>query len=83
VLKDRDNNPALKGVGMLVWMFGLGLMSAMVAVAVFIPAWQRGLLNASASSAMWERRLMGVASAISALFVFIAIIVAIYKFGSL
>jgi hypothetical protein len=44
-LKDYQASPQLKGVGTFVWLFGLGFMSAVLAMAVLVPVRQGELLQ--------------------------------------
>jgi hypothetical protein len=45
VLKDYDTNPALKRLGSFIWIFGFGLMGAILGVVVLITARQGELVH--------------------------------------
>jgi tellurite resistance protein TehA-like permease len=80
-LKDYNTMPQLKGVGWLVWLFGLGLMSAIVAV-FFLTRWRQAELR---GNAMQESDKMGFGypAVLSTGLLLVAIVVAIVKFGRL
>jgi hypothetical protein len=82
VLKDYDPNPALKRLGSFIWIFGFGLMGAILGVVVLITARQGELVHGR-NMHTWERRLVVFSSLGSTALLFAALIVAICKFGRL
>jgi hypothetical protein len=81
VLKDYSTNQQLRGIGIFVWLFGLGLVSAIVAVGVLIHAWTQKLAGHDEKGL--EKYLILGFSLPSALALLFAIILAICKFGRL
>ena len=82
VLKDYSTtNQQLRGIGIFVWLFGLGLVGAIVAVGALLHAWTEKLAGRGEKG--WEKYvILGFALASPLVLVF-AIIVAICKFGRL
>jgi tellurite resistance protein TehA-like permease len=84
VLKDYNTTPQLNGVGWFIWLFGLGLISAVIAVLFLTRSRQAELIpDSNFPPNKWDRKAVGYGSLVSAVLLLAAIGVAICKFGHL
>jgi hypothetical protein len=81
LLKDYDTTPRLKGVGVFVWLFGLGLMSTIATLTFLFSRRQAQIVGRT--EGRLKTRLAVLFLQPSYLLLFAAIIVAIWKFGKL
>ena len=81
LLKDYDTTPTLKGVGVFVWLFGLGLITAIFAAVSLYSLGQAELVGRAAGP--WKRRVIALSLTATTLLLIAAIVVSIWKFGRL
>jgi hypothetical protein len=79
----KDFNTVLKGIGPFVWLFGVGLILAIIAVANLISWRQAELTQTWTFSVNWYRKVVGYSSMLSAVLLICAIIALCVKYGNL
>jgi hypothetical protein len=85
LVKDIDNAPKLKGLGPVIALFGVGLMSAIMGIANLY-SWRQAQLRGREEELWRESKvfyLVACPVSLSLGLLFIIIIVAIVKFGNL
>jgi hypothetical protein len=86
LLRDYETAPRLKGLGIFIWLFGIGLLFAIGAAVAMVwlrPKYLNGEMELAKPKLRWETRGLITLAGLSALCVASAVIIAIGKFGHL
>jgi hypothetical protein len=86
LLRDYETATRLKGLGIFIWLFGIGLFCAIWAALAMVwlrPKYLRGEMELAKPKHAWETRGLLILAGLSALCVASAVIIAIGKFGHL